>query len=417
MRKRLVTALVVLAVLAAACGGDDDGGVIPSDTTTEKSSGPQTFAVRVDAKTEPFANSWIAFFPSKLSARPGDTIEFTSEFTGEPHTVMGGTLVDEVLEAEKKVDPKAKEGPPPPELEALFKKLPQTFSEEAKPGEEFLVQAGLQPCFTATEDPPTTEACSKEQQQQPDSFTGKERLVSSGFLADEDTFKVTLADNIAPGTYTFVCAIHGGEMSAEITVVAKGTDVPSPDEVKAAGDKELGDLVAKVKPAADKVIASTDPKDASAGAFFEGDGVPSAGINVFPAELAIKKGETVTWAVNGFHSISFNAPEDARPWITKNDDGSVSSNKKTFAPANSPKIPEPPKPPEGEGGGGGGPGEEGPPPQVKVDGGKFDGKSFTNSGVVLSEAQLVYTRTFTEAGTFKYICLIHPDMEGTVKVT
>lgn len=416
MRKRLATALVVLAVLAAACGDDDDAPTVGEGGKDTGKVGAQTLPIRVDAKSTPFAASWIHFFPSKVTARPGDSLEFTAEFTGESHTVMAGTLVDDVLEAEKKVDPEA-EGPPPPEVEALIKKLPPTFIDgDPKEGEEFLQQPGNQPCFSATEDPSTDEPCAV--QELPQEFTGKARFINTGYMEDEDTFKIMLADDLKAGTYTFTCAVHGPEMTEEVTVVAKSADIPTADEVKAAGEKELGDFMAKLKPAADKVLTSINPKEASAGAFFEGEEeIPNAGINVFPTELAIKKGESVTWTVNGFHSISFNAPEDARPWILKADDGTVSSNQKTFAPANSPKIPAPPAPPEGEGGGEGGGEEEGPPPQVKVDGGKWDGKGFTSSGIPLSEAQLVYTRTFTEAGTFKYICLVHPDMEGTVKVT
>ena len=416
MRKRLATGLVLLAVLASACGKDDnkDSGTLPSDTTAEKASGPQTLPISVDHKTEPFASSWISFFPSKVSARPGDTLEFTEAFTGAPHGVMAGTLVTELAAAAKKAGP-PKDGPPPPELEAIFKKLPQTFVDgEPKPGEDFLVPAGTQPCYTATEDPPLTEACSKEQQKLPGTFTGKERFISSGFMADEDTFKVALADDLTPGTYTFMCVVHQGGMTEEVTVVAKDADVPNADAVKAAGEKELSDLVAKLKPEADKVIAMTNAKEAVAGANPpEGTEIPTEGANVFPKELAIKKGEAVTWTINGFHTIAFNAPEDARPWFLKADDGTVSSNKKTFAPANSPKIPPGPKPAGGDGGGD----RKGPPPQVKVDGGKYDGKAFLNSGIPLDESQLVYTLAFTEAGTFTYKCLVHPDMEGTVKVS
>lgn len=421
MKRRLATALVVLAVLAAACGDDDDASTVGEGPEETEKVGAQTLPIRVDAQTTPFATSWVSFFPSKVTARPGDTLEFTAEFTGENHTVTAGTLIDEVLEAEKKAGP-PKDGPPPPEVEALLKKLPPTFKEEEpKPGEEFLAQAGNQPCFSATDDPPTEEPCPKAQQELPEEFTGKARFINSGFLADEDTFKIKLADDLKTGTYTFLCLIHGRDMREEVTVVAKSADIPTAEEVKAAGEKELGDFMAKLKPAADEVLTSLDPKKAKAGAFFEGEEgaepVPNLGINVFPTELSIKKGESVTWEVNGFHNVAFNAPEDARPWILKADDGTVSSNQKAFAPANSPKIPAPPAPPEGEGEGGGGGGEEGPPPQVKVDGGKWDGKGFMSSGVLLSFGpQLVYTRTFTEAGTYKYICLIHPDMEGTVKV-
>ncbi|HVE45589.1 MAG TPA: hypothetical protein VNA57_02415 [Acidimicrobiales bacterium] len=417
MRKRLATALVVLAVIAAACGDDEDAPTVGEGAEDTEKAGAQTLPIRVDAQTAPFATSWIHFFPSKVTARPGDSLEFTSEFTGETHTVMAGTLVDEILEAQKKAGPQ-EDGPPPPELQALFEKIPKTFIEgEPKEGEEFLLQPGNQPCYSATDDPSTDEPCPVKEL--PEEFTGKARFINTGYMEDEDTFKIKLADDLKTGTYTFICAIHGSDMAEEVTVVAKSADIPTAEEVKAAGEKELGDFMAKLKPAADEVLVSIDAKSAKAGTFFEGEEpVPSAGINVFPTELPIKEGESVTWEVNGFHSISFNAPEDARPWILKADDGTVSSNQKTLAPANSPKLPAPPAPPEGEGGGGGGgPGEEGPPPQVKVDGGRWDGKGFMSSGVILSEAQLVYTRTFTEAGTFKYICLVHPDMEGTVKVT
>ena len=409
MRRRMAAVLAGLALLAGACGDDDDTGTVEATTTTEV-AGPQTFPVRVDAKTESFANSWIHFFPSKLKARPGDTVEFTGEFTGEPHTVMTGTVVKEGLEAFATFEEESKgdeEAEPPPEVQALFDKIPPAFNEDPE-ATNFIVQAGAQPCFSATEDPPTKEACPDDKQQQADEFTGKERFVNSGFLADEDVFKVKLADDIVPGTYTFICSFHGPEMSEEVTVVAEGTDVPSPEEVRAAGQKELDGFIAKAKPAADKVVTSTS-KDASAGAFLEEEGFPSAGINVFPTEVPIKAGEAVTWTVNGFHTMSFNAPEDARPWIRKQADGQVTQNEKSIVPTNSPKI-TPPQVKEGEG-------EDGPPPQVKVNGGKYDGKAFLNTGFPPNVGQLVYSLTFTNPGTYTYICLVHPDMEGTVKVT
>jgi plastocyanin len=79
-------------------------------------------------------------------------------------------------------------------------------------------------------------------------------------------------------------------------------------------------------------------------------------------------------------------------------DGTVVLNKKTFLPAGIP-TPHPPA--------------HGP---VVVDAGKWDGNGFLNSGQVEGEGDVFYKVTFTRAGTYKYECLIHPDMSGFVKV-
>ena len=55
-----------------------------------------------------------------------------------------------------------------------------------------------------------------------------------------------------------------------------------------------------------------------------------------------------------------------------------------------------------------------------VDGGSYDGTAFKSTGFVESDpsSQLVaYTLTFTKAGTYSYVCLVHPNMGGVVQVT
>ena len=67
-----------------------------------------------------------------------------------------------------------------------------------------------------------------------------------------------------------------------------------------------------------------------------------------------------------------------------------------------------------------GPPPSGPPKLGKVtDGGKFDGTGFRSSGFVPPGPPplLGYSLTFTKAGTYSYVCLIHPKMGGVVKVT
>ena len=78
-------------------------------------------------------------------------------------------------------------------------------------------------------------------------------------------------------------------------------------------------------------------------------------------------------------------------------------NEKALAPAGGPEVPT----------------NEGPPGPPKVtDGGSFDGTGFRSTGVVLSfpPALSGYKLTFTKAGTFGYVCLIHPGMVGSVTV-
>ena len=54
-----------------------------------------------------------------------------------------------------------------------------------------------------------------------------------------------------------------------------------------------------------------------------------------------------------------------------------------------------------------------------MDAGTWDGTGFLSSGIIVSfpPAPLYqYKVTFSKAGTYKYVCLIHTDMQGTVKV-
>jgi plastocyanin len=328
--------------------------------------------------------------------------------------VAGGTLVESYLKEAAKADPEAEE--PPPALEKLQKQLPMFFDEEvdASTGANPFVQAAARPCFYETGNPPTKAACDAAHRKQPDSFTGKQVFISSGYLEDQDQFTVKLDKDIEPGTYSLMCMVHLQEMVTKVTVVDDDAKIPSPADVTAAGQKDLNDLAAKLKPAADKVLNSTSSK-AEAGPDTHGDEalseIPIESVNVFPRAIAIAPGGRVTWTFNGFHVVAFNAPEDARPGWAFDSAGNLALNSKALLPQNSPNIPNPPPAKEGAG-------EDSPPPQLKVDGGRYDGVGFKNSGTYLGngDAVLVYTLTFTKAGTYQYKCLIHPDMEGTVKV-
>jgi len=407
MRLRLATLLTLLALLGGACGSGDNAATTATTHGSDTGKGAQTIPIGVDARTEGFASSWIHFFPHEVKAHPGDTLEFTSTFTGEPHTVAFGTLINEGLEAFAKVD-KDHPGPPPPEVQTVLDKIPSVLEQATGPDDALFVQAASQPCYLADDEPPTKEACPKDSQKPPKEITGKERFLNSGFLPDQARASFKLADSMAPGDYTFMCLVHGPEMTEKVTVVDKATAVPGTEQVKAEGRMHLDEFVAKVKAQAAKVQSSTAAA-APAGGRPEDRAIPSAGINVFPKEITVKPGEKVTWTVDGFHVIAFNAPEDARPWLQFDDAGVLVGNKKSLLPAASPPIPDPPKPAAAS--------QDGSPPLVPVDAGTWDGQGFHASGAPFPDARLQYSLAFSKPGTYRYLCLVHPDMEGTVKVT
>ena len=67
--------------------------------------------------------------------------------------------------------------------------------------------------------------------------------------------------------------------------------------------------------------------EAQAGGFSEE--VQEATINVFgPETIDIAAGEAVTWTIVGLHTIAFNPPASAPPWLTRMPTGTWSSTTK-----------------------------------------------------------------------------------------
>ncbi len=402
MRRRLAVLVAVVALLAGACGGSGEPSTTGTTTGGGERAGAQTITIGIDAETDGFASSWSHFFPQKTQAHPGDTVEFKSTFTGEPHSLATGSLIAEALVANSQIE--AAGGQPAPELQAVVDKVPFVFTEDPNAGPDtFFLQAASQPCYLPENDPPLGVACPKPDQEPPAEIDGTERFLNSGFLADGKTVTFKLSEDMAPGQYAFMCLVHGPAMTESVTVVDKATPVATPEAVIAAGKQELEDLVTKVKAKVDQVQSITGT-DALIGATATEEVPSSASLNVVPKEITVKAGEKVTWAVEGFHTISFNAPEDARPWLQFDSTGALVVNKKSYAPAASPEIPLP------------GP-DAGDPPRLPVDAGTWNGEGYHSSGAPFTGGQVVYSLAISKPGTYKYLCLVHPDMEGTLKVT
>jgi plastocyanin len=397
MRKALLCLIVaVLGMGAASCG-------------SSSSSGGETRAVQVDGTTDKFNAAFLKYFPHQVTVHPGDTVDFKENWTGEPHTVTMGTLVEDGLKAIQAAGPAAQQGPPPP----AFAKLPSLFPQG--PGD--VHQNAAQPCFLSTGEPPSDPKapCSTAQQTKSE-FTGSQTYYNSGFLPEGATFQVKLSPSIKPGEYHFYCNLHGPDMSGSIVVKSKDASVPSASDVDKAAQSEKDAIVSKLLPAYN---------DAKAGKFplpgiknVDGYGtqeVQGAGLinEMIPATVPAKVGQKVAWTMLGFHTLSFGkAPIEPGKFLTKAPDGAWHLNEAAFAPAGFPPPPDQ--------SGGGGPPPSGPPPIKTLDGGAYDGSKFLSSGGVDSNPGsllLQYTVSFTKAGSYPFVCLVHPKMGGVVQVT
>src|SRR3954451_4379292 len=411
MSRRILFAACVAVLVLAACGSDKKStsassaasGGSSSSSSSGSAKGP---TIQVDNTSKEVNFESTAYYPKAATVAAGTTLTFHSNFEGEPHTVTFGSSIDAALKVLDALPPEQQQGPPPPEVAAL--KIPFVIPDDADfrdPATVKFNQSAAQPCEVAAgEFAPGAEPCPN---QKPGPFDGSQTFVNSGLLEPDQDYHLELAPDLAPGSYEFVCLFHGPEMRGTITVVAKdATTAQSADDIKAAGQKELDDDLAKLKPEVDKATTDAQPGEVKAGAGAEN--APIGAMEFFPKEISVPVGGSVTWNLS-FHTVAFNAPEDARPDVVKDADGTWHFNAKAFTPVGY-MPPAPPPPPSGP------PASDAPPPApLSVDGGTFDGSSFYNSGSINSDGEVLFKLAFSKAGTYKYICLIHPDMQGTVK--
>jgi plastocyanin len=406
--------------LLAACGGGDD-------------SGPQSRTVRVDYSHDEFGSYFLLYFPREVTLRPGDTAVFKQTWTGEPHSVTMGTLVDDYMGLVEPYIQAAAEGEPvpddePADVEEAGKPLPYMIGESL----DDVAQNGAQPCFLDSGTPPTDPNTPCEQQDQPD-FNGKQSFYNSGFIPYEgaggNEFRVPLADDIEPGTYFYYCNYHGPFMSGKIKVVGKGASIPSQEEVNRQAREEIEAIADPLREQIEKFEEGTleVPEDqvsayrdagflkpgtrrfqGNLSGLYPEDESIMGGINEFlPKTKTVRVGEKVRWANLGIHTISFNVPKYF-PVISVEDSGKVVYNPQVISPAGGvPEHPEPYDFPETE-----------PPPTepLVIDGGAWDGEGFYSTGLIGWEPYVVFQMEFSKKGTYKYACLIHPPMVGTITV-
>jgi plastocyanin len=378
MRKVLMT-LALVSLVAAGCS---------------KSSGSATRTVLVDNKASGFVGSFLAYYPKALHVHAGDTVDFKEMWSGEPHTVTLGKLVEAGLTAVKASNPN---GPPP----AAFAKLPSMFPN----GAGDLNQNAAQPCYLASGDPSAYKGATPCPKTTKPDFDGKQNYYSSGFLKEGSTYAIKLSKDIAPGTYHYYCNVHGPDMSGSFTVVAESKTTPTQKQVDDAAAAQFKKVSDKLTAAAAAARAGHTIVPGNVAGY--GDpSVQNAGINeFFPATINTKVGQKVTWTLIGFHTITFGAPSTLATF-TFAPDGSVHIDPKAVGPAGGPPA---------QAGTGNGKGIS-----VKTtDAGTYDGSGLKSSGGADSFPPnlAAYSITFTKAGTYPYRCLIHPGMGGVVQVS
>ena len=407
--RKLAVFVALLAMVAAGCSKKSTTSSTSSTgaSPTAQAQGPQAFGVTLDGKTDAFNGEFGTFFPNSLSVHAGDTINFSlPRYSGVPHTVTLGTLVDKAVARYQALGPQAPAYQQ--ENDPAILNLPDVFPHTPGNGPPDANQSAGQPCYLATGTPPlslpgSAPACAKTAQ--PD-FDGTQSFYNSGVLnKDGDAFSVKLASSIKPGNYSVICLVHRGGMTAQITVVAPSQSVPTPAQVTANGTKQFNDVVARMTPLAQAAqVTATTTTVVNVGSFdTQSDNVIA---DFGPKSLSVPVGATVTFTFAAFHTLAFNAPDSAVGIVSKDPNGVVHLAQGgapvgwTLPPAWG-FFPQPVT-----------------QTAASTNLGSYSGSAERNTGLIGSIPPAIFSVTvkFTQKGTIPIRCLVHPEMKGEVKV-
>jgi len=349
---RILQACILCTALLAAACQTTKAG--PAPQAAARVSGSQTYTVGVDEPSTAEEHFVFgAFFPETIKARPGDTIVFENRSSHDVHTVTFGVKPD-------------RSNAPPNATRAV----------QANP-------AVFRSCSTDAEPTPALEACPSavgHASQPPMPYAGKgywnsgALQFSAASAPGPKAATVRLAPTIPSGTYPIVCLLHPF-MNAQLEVVAGDADRLSPVATSAEGETQ-------VKQAQAGAAAIKEPVDQLPGTttVAAGWGDKLVSVNRFsPPTASVKVGGTVTWVDRSPympHTISFESPLKGP------------EDPDAFLPAGA-------RPGSGYSGGMAHSGAIGPPPE-------FPSSSFS--------------LTFTKAGSYTYVCILHPGMVGFVEV-
>lgn len=121
----------------------------------------------------------------------------------------------------------------------------------------------------------------------------------------------------------------------------------------------------------------------------------------FRRTITVHVGDTVRWRFNGFHTVTFPGGQPEPAFIMPNAADPVSGQRDAaghpFWFNGLPNL------------------EINPQAAFRTNGSTYDGAEYRNSGLPVPDPR-AYSLRFTRAGTYRYFCLVHPGMKGTVKV-
>lgn len=213
--------------------------------------------------------------------------------------------------------------------------------------------------------------------------------------------------NVRPGVYHYFCLVHGPGMNGTITVVAPGAATPSPAQQAQSAVSQFRAQAAEAAGIKSHVPAPTQQVQAGHTTW-----TITAGLNAAPTSkletdefsapnLAIKAGDTVVWQPRGFHTVAFPAnagvpavavqcesgrgPDRTYMGSLKGCIGAEATLTRGAFPTG--------------------------PPGAAYTGG------FVNSGILVVPNPHAWTLTFPKAGSYRYQCLIHYGMYGTITVS
>lgn len=258
MKRTSVFVLLLLLLAACSSASAQHSSTPVSTVSVSGPAGPQTYTVLVGADDLETAANLEAYFPSEITIHVGDTVAWKLN-SKEIHTVT-------FLGSEKE-----------PDLLVPVPNAPQGA-----------MMFNPQVAFPVA---PTD-----------GQFDGSS-YANSGIMGPDEgqstDYSLTFSK---PGTYSYLCVVHGEEkMVGKVTVVDASTQTPTPADVQAQGQQEMQALMAQlpaVQKAAEANLKSPEKNSDGTTTYHVAVGFSQGQIDLeafFPSTLNVHPGDTVIW--------------------------------------------------------------------------------------------------------------------------